>query len=171
MSARRTSSPIVGPGRARVRVPSDDQTDRIHLPVRCGMPSNAAPAPPRAAGLQTPKPCSSISTRSPTRVAPGAHAILLLDQAGWHGAAALKVRSNISLCRCRRRSPELSPEENIWQFMRQNWLSNHIFKDYDDIVDHCRYAWNILVDQPWKSCPSPRRSGARRSLIVRVGIN
>jgi hypothetical protein len=27
-------------------------------------------------------------------------------------------------------------------FMRQNWLSNRIFKSFDDIVDHCCYAWN-----------------------------
>src|SRR5262249_44149343 len=39
---------------------------------------------------------------------------------------------------------------NIWQFMRQNWLSNRIFKSFDDIVDHCCYAWNTLIDQPWK---------------------
>jgi hypothetical protein len=32
-----------------------------------------------------------------TKITPGAHAILLLDQAGWHGAKALKVPSNISL--------------------------------------------------------------------------
>src|SRR5262249_59256582 len=32
-----------------------------------------------------------------TTDAPGAHAILLLDQAGWHGAKALKVPNNISL--------------------------------------------------------------------------
>jgi hypothetical protein len=25
-----------------------------------------------------------------------------------------------------------------------------IFKSYDDIVDHCCYAWNTLVDRPWK---------------------
>jgi hypothetical protein len=34
--------------------------------------------------------------------------------------------------------------------MRQNWLSNRIFKSFDDIVDHCCYAWNTLIDQPWK---------------------
>ena len=35
--------------------------------------------------------------------------------------------------------------------MRQNWLSNRIFKSSDDIVDHCCYdAWNTLIDQPWK---------------------
>ena len=31
------------------------------------------------------------------KVSPGAHAILLLDQAGWHGAKILKVPSNITL--------------------------------------------------------------------------
>ena len=30
------------------------------------------------------------------------------------------------------RAPELNPVENIWQFMRDNWLSNRIFKTYDD---------------------------------------
>jgi hypothetical protein len=25
-----------------------------------------------------------------------------------------------------------------------------IFKSYDDIVDHCCFAWNKLVDQPWR---------------------
>ena len=34
--------------------------------------------------------------------------------------------------------------------MRQNWLSNHVFKTFDDIVDHCCHAWNTLIDQPWK---------------------
>jgi len=44
--------------------------------------------------------------------------------------------------------PELNGQENIWQFMRQNWLSNRIFKSFDDIVDNCCYAWNTLIDQP-----------------------
>jgi hypothetical protein len=45
---------------------------------------------------------------------------------------------------------ELNPQENISQFMRANWLSNRIFKSFDEIVDHCCYAWNTLIDQPWK---------------------
>ena len=40
--------------------------------------------------------------------------------------------------------------ENVCQFMRQNWLSNRVFKSFDDIVDHCCYAWNTLIEQPWK---------------------
>jgi DDE superfamily endonuclease len=82
-------------------------------------------------------------------VSAGAHAILLCDRAGWHTAKALKVPSNISLMPLLARSPELNPQENIWQFMRQNWLSNRVFKSYDNIVDYCCYPWNALIDQPW----------------------
>ena len=49
------------------------------------------------------------------RVAPGAHAIMLLDQAGWHGAKCLQVPGNISLLPLPPRSPELNAQENIWQ--------------------------------------------------------
>ena len=44
--------------------------------------------------------------------------------------------------------------------MRQNWLSNRIFKSFDDIVDHCCYAWNTLTDQPWKIMSIARRLGS-----------
>jgi hypothetical protein len=75
-----------------------------------------------------------------TKVAPGAHAILILDQAGWHRAKDLNIPANISIFPLPPRAPELNSQENIWQFMRQNWLSNHIFKSFDDIADHCCYA-------------------------------
>ena len=40
--------------------------------------------------------------------------------------------------------------ENVWQFMRDNWLSNRVFRDHDDIVDHCCHHWNGLIEQPWR---------------------
>jgi transposase len=83
-------------------------------------------------------------------VKPGAHGVIILDQAGWHGSKQLVVPENITLLLLPPRSPELNPVENIWQFMRDNWLSNRVFKSYDDILDHCCYAWNQLTDQPWK---------------------
>jgi hypothetical protein len=48
-----------------------------------------------------------------TKITPGAHAILLLDQAGWHGAKALKVPSNISLLQLPPRAPELNGERPL----------------------------------------------------------
>jgi transposase len=83
-------------------------------------------------------------------VNPGAHAVVLLDQAGWHGSKGLEVPDNITLLPLPPRSPELNPVENVWQFIRDNWLSNRVFKSYDDILDHCCYAWNSLIEQPWK---------------------
>jgi putative transposase len=83
-------------------------------------------------------------------VAPGAHAVVILDQAGWHTTAKLDLPDNITLLPLPSRSPELNPVENVWQFMRDNWLSNRIFKSYDDIVDHSCDAWNKLIDQPWR---------------------
>lgn len=83
-------------------------------------------------------------------VAPGAHAVLLVDQAGWHITPKLTVPPNISIIPLPAKSPELNPQENVWQFMRDNWLSNRIFSSYADIVDHCCYAWNKLVEEPWR---------------------
>jgi hypothetical protein len=82
-------------------------------------------------------------------VAPGAHAALILDQAGWHLSEKLVVPPNITLVALPPKCPELNPIENVWQFMRQNWLSNRIFDTHRDILDHCSQAWNKLADQPW----------------------
>jgi transposase len=83
-------------------------------------------------------------------VAEGAHAVLIMDQAGWHTAPGLNVPPNITIVPLPPRSPELNPVENVWQFMRDNWLSNRVFASYDAILDHCCDAWNKLVDQPWR---------------------
>ena len=85
-----------------------------------------------------------------SQVAPNAHAVLILDRAGWHTTTRLNVPANITLLPLPPRAPELNPMENIWQFMRDNWLSNRIFKSYEDIVALCCQAWNKLIDQPWK---------------------
>ena len=81
-------------------------------------------------------------------VAPGAHGVLLVDQAGWHMTDALIIPDNISIIPLPAKCPELDPVENIWQFMRDNWLSNRVFGSYNEIVDHCCDAWNKLIDQP-----------------------
>jgi hypothetical protein len=83
-------------------------------------------------------------------VAPGKHAVLLLDQAGWHLSDQVAVPPNITLLPLPPKCPELNVMENVWQFMRDNWLSNRIFQAHDDIVEHCCRAWNSLVDQPWR---------------------
>ena len=105
-----------------------------------------------------------------TQVSLGAHAILLVDQAGWHITDKLVVPANITLMLLPSRSPELNPVENIWQFMRENWISNRVFKSYDEIVDISAESWNKLIDQPWRIMSIGLRKWAHGSLSARVGI-
>ncbi len=79
-------------------------------------------------------------------VAPAAHAILVLDGAGWHGAGTLEVPNNITLLHLPPYSPELNPIENVWQYLRQNKLAITIFDSYTDIVDKCCAAWNFFAN-------------------------
>lgn len=81
-------------------------------------------------------------------VAGNAHAVVLMDRAGWHTTAKLKVPKNITIILLPSRAPELNPMENVWQFMRQNWLSNRVFETYADILDAGCAAWNRLIAQP-----------------------
>jgi len=81
-------------------------------------------------------------------VAKGAHAAVLMDRAGWHTTGKLAVPDNISIIFLPSRSPELNPVENIWQYLRQNWLSNRVFETYEDIIDAGCTAWNKLITQP-----------------------
>ena len=82
-------------------------------------------------------------------VAPGAHAVVVLDGAGWHKPGGrLKLPANISLLILPAYSPELNPQENIWQYLRQNFLSNRVFATYEAIVDACCEAWQALMAQP-----------------------
>ena len=46
-------------------------------------------------------------------VAPGAHAAVLMDQAGWHMTGKLEVPANISIIALPAKCPELNPVENI----------------------------------------------------------
>ena len=84
------------------------------------------------------------------QVAPGAQGVILLDRAGWHTSGELKLPKNLSLILLPSRAPELNPAENIWQFLRQNHLSNRVFETYEDILDAACDAWNRLIDQPWR---------------------
>ena len=94
-------------------------------------------------------------------VAPNAHAVVLLDQAAWHTTAKLGIPENISLVPLPPKSPELNPAENVWQYLRQNWLSNRVFDSYEAIVEASCQAWNNLTDQPWKIMSIGLRAWAR----------
>jgi hypothetical protein len=123
-------------------------------PVPPTSSARSAPCEGKGAGLVLPF-CNTVAmelhlTEISRTAAPGAHAVRVVDQAGWHTSPKLIIPANITILPLPPRSPELRPVENIWQFMRDNWLANRVFRSYADIVDHCCFAWNTLVSQPWK---------------------
>ena len=81
------------------------------------------------------------------RVAPGAHAVVVLDGAGYHGAKALagRVPANLSLLPLPPSSPELNPMELVWRDLRRRDLADRVFDDLGHVVDACCQAWNKLV--------------------------
>ncbi len=82
-------------------------------------------------------------------VTPGAHAVLVIDGAGWHQPGdRLQVPHNITLLHLPPYSPELNPVENVWAYLRSNKLSNRVFDSSHAIVDACCDAWNWLMEQP-----------------------
>lgn len=81
-------------------------------------------------------------------VTKGAHAVLLLDQAGWHTTTNLDMPDNITPIFLPSRAPELNPVENIWQYLRANWLSNRVFETYDTIIEAACDAWHKLIAEP-----------------------
>ena len=80
-------------------------------------------------------------------VAEGAHAIVILDQAGWHTTAKLVIPANITLMPLPPACPELNAQENVWQYLRQTYLSNRVFNSYTDILDACQHAWRALLKE------------------------
>ena len=80
-------------------------------------------------------------------VALGAHAVLIFDRAGWHTTPNLVMPKNITPIWLPSRAPEVNPAENIWQYLRANWLSNRVFETFDQIIDAVRQAWNKLIAQ------------------------
>lgn len=79
-------------------------------------------------------------------VAPGAHAVLVLDGAGWHGGKGLVVPENISLLTLPPYAPELNPVENVWQYLRANKLAITVFDGYAEIIDKCCAAWLFFAN-------------------------
>lgn len=87
----------------------------------------------------------------------GKYAVVVIDQARWHVSKNLHVPQNILLLPLPPYSPELNPQENVWLYLRQNWLANRCFESLDDITDACCEAWNGFIG----------KAGAIRSLCSR----
>jgi transposase len=81
-------------------------------------------------------------------VSTGSMALLILDRAGWHTSPKLKIPDNIALLPLPPYAPELNPVENIWAFLRGNFLSHRVYDNYEAVIRACADAWNKLMKLP-----------------------
>ncbi|MBX3367723.1 MAG: IS630 family transposase [Phycisphaeraceae bacterium] len=79
------------------------------------------------------------------------HAILIMDQAGWHKSRRLKLPENITTLLLPPYSPELNPIERLWAYLRSHYLSNRVFDDYQHLLDAGAEAWQQLVPELLRS--------------------
>jgi hypothetical protein len=99
-----------------------------------------------------------------TQVAPGAHAVIVLDGAGWHTQGdRLHVPHNLTLLPLPPYAPELNPVENIWDYLRSNQLSITVWETTEQIIDACCRAWNALIHEPGRIASIASRNWAQVS--------
>ena len=79
-------------------------------------------------------------------VAKGAHAVLVLDGAGWHSSRALCIPKNITRLILPPYAPELNPIENVWACLRADRLAISVFETDEEIVGRCCDAWNFFAN-------------------------
>jgi putative transposase len=71
---------------------------------------------------------------------------------GSHMSNNLVAPANIMILPPPPKSAELNAVENLWLSMRENWLSNRIFKSSDDVAANCCCnAWRKRESQPWRT--------------------
>ena len=78
-------------------------------------------------------------------IAEDEHAVMVLDQAGWHGSNDLAVPANVTLVPLPAYSPELNPVERVRLYLKERFLSLRLLNDYDAIADAACRAWNRLI--------------------------
>jgi len=98
-------------------------------------------------------------------VAPGAHAVVLMDKAGWHIAGDFVLPANLTPVFLPPYSPEFNPIERLGLYLKDNQLSHRVFVGTAEIIDACCDAWigllaetgrvRSLCSYPWLEKVSP----------------
>jgi transposase len=77
----------------------------------------------------------TIFLREVAKRRPRDYILMFMDQAGWHKSRGLKVPKNIELAYLPPHSPELNPQEQVWDELREKHFGNRFFKSMDALTD------------------------------------
>jgi hypothetical protein len=86
-------------------------------------------------------------------VAPGAHAVPLLDQAVWHRSAKPEIPTNVIMMPLLPKPAGLNPVDRFWRFLRDDRPSNRVLVSGRHHRSLLPCLENRRVEQSWATCP------------------
>lgn len=79
---------------------------------------------------------------------PDEYILMFMDQAGWHKGKSLRIPSNIELAFLPPYSPELNPQEQIWDELREKYFGNKLFTSLQAVIDAAVQGLQHLESSP-----------------------
>ena len=79
---------------------------------------------------------------------PDENIVMVVDGAGWHRSMAFVPPTNLQLHFLPPYSPELNPQEHIWDELREKYFHNQAFDSLDALEDRLVVGLKHLEDHP-----------------------
>lgn len=73
---------------------------------------------------------------------------MVMDGASCHSSGKLRLPKNMKILKLPPYSPDLNPQENIWDEMREKWFGNCVFKNMDAVEKRMVEALLSLENDP-----------------------
>lgn len=78
---------------------------------------------------------------------PSENIVMVVDGAGWHKSKSFVMPVNLKLLFLPPYSPELNPQEHIWDELREKSFHNKTFRSLDLLEDHLVEALRVMETQ------------------------
>jgi transposase len=92
--------------------------------------------------------CMQLFLDEITRRYPEENVIMVLDGAGWHKSKAFRLGDHLRLLFLPPYSPELNPQEHLWDDLREKHFHNRVFKSLPALENHLVQALRLLENSP-----------------------
>ena len=79
---------------------------------------------------------------------PNENVIMVLDGAGWHKSKEIELAENVRTLFLPPYSPELNPQEHVWDELREKFFHNRAFDSLDALETHLEEALRSLESSP-----------------------
>ena len=79
---------------------------------------------------------------------PDDNIVMVLDGAGWHKSKEFQLPDNLRLLFLPPYSPELNPQEHLWDEIREKHFHNRVFDSIDTLEDHLVIVLRQLEHAP-----------------------